>query len=65
MNFDLAKHYNILPKPIIQILKKYDVDEFHLSISRGIWDERWGSNFISVSPSGAELWAWFGSQTTR
>ncbi|CAH8443064.1 unnamed protein product [Schistosoma mattheei] len=59
-----SKHYNILPKPIIQILKKYDVDEFHLSISRGIWDERWGSNFISVSPSGAELWAWFGSQTT-
>ncbi|CAH8445960.1 unnamed protein product [Schistosoma margrebowiei] len=59
-----SKHYNILPKPIIQILKKYNVDEFHLSISRGIWDERWGSNFISVSPSGAELWAWFGNQTT-
>ncbi|CAH8445613.1 unnamed protein product [Schistosoma rodhaini] len=58
-----SKHYNILPKSIIQIFEKYNVDEFHLSISRGIWDERWGSNFVSVSPSGAELWAWFGNQT--
>ncbi|VDQ07136.1 unnamed protein product [Trichobilharzia regenti] len=56
-NFNVAKHYNILPKSVIQILRKYSVNEFHLSISRGIWDERWGSNFVSVSPSGAELWA--------
>ncbi|CAH8831999.1 unnamed protein product [Trichobilharzia szidati] len=59
-----SKHYNILPKSVIQILRKYSVNEFHLSISRGIWDERWGSNFVSVSPSGAELWAWFGNQTS-
>ncbi|CAH8476181.1 unnamed protein product [Heterobilharzia americana] len=59
-----SKHYNILPKSIIQIFKKYSVNEFHLSISRGIWDERWGSSFVSVSPSGAELWAWFRNQTT-
>ncbi|CAH8457914.1 unnamed protein product [Schistosoma turkestanicum] len=58
-----SKHYNILPKSIIQILKKYNVGEFHLSISKGIWDERWGSNFVSASSSGAELWAWFGNQT--
>ncbi|KAK4472792.1 hypothetical protein MN116_004011 [Schistosoma mekongi] len=60
-----SKHYNILPKSIIQIVEKYSVNEFHLSISRGIWDERWGSNFVSVSPSGAELWAWFGNQTSN
>lgn len=59
-----AKHHNIVPKALLDLLSKYYTDELHLSMVRGYWDdENWGRNFVMVSPTGAELWAWFGRNT--
>ncbi|VEL19872.1 unnamed protein product [Protopolystoma xenopodis] len=36
------------------------VDELHLSLIRGFWDDKlWGPIFDSAAPGGAEVWAWF------
>lgn len=51
---------------MFQLFSKYSVDELHLSMVRGYWDdERWGRNFIMAAPTGAELWAWFAKDTLR
>ncbi|THD29046.1 GPI transamidase component PIG-T [Fasciola hepatica] len=60
------QHYDIIPKIMLQLFSKYSVDELHLSMVRGYWDdERWGRNFIMAAPTGAELWAWFAKNTSN
>ncbi|VDP88297.1 unnamed protein product [Echinostoma caproni] len=60
------QHYDIIPKTMFQLFSKYSIDELHLSMVRGYWDdERWGRNFIMAAPTGAELWAWFTKDTSK
>ncbi|CAL8107093.1 unnamed protein product [Calicophoron daubneyi] len=60
------RHYDLIPKSVLQILPKYSAEEFHLSMVRGYWDnENWGRNFIKAPSSGAELWSWFRNDTVN
>ncbi|KER30625.1 hypothetical protein T265_02977 [Opisthorchis viverrini] len=60
------QHRNIVPKSMFDILTKYSVEELHLSMVRGHWDdEHWGRNFMMTAPAGAELWSWFKHDTTN
>ncbi|KAF5399849.1 Phosphatidylinositol glycan class T [Paragonimus heterotremus] len=54
------QHYDIIPKSMFSLLSSYSLEELHLSMVRGYWDnERWGPNFITAAPVGAEVWSWF------
>jgi phosphatidylinositol glycan class T len=48
-----------LPRAISQLVEAFDVDELHLSFTRGTWMyERWGYGIgEDAAGSGAELWA--------
>lgn len=53
--------YTLFPKSLGEILSKYQVHEFDLSLTQGIWRyPLWGMPFKdSVNPSGAEIFAVF------
>ncbi|KAF8566736.1 hypothetical protein P879_08567 [Paragonimus westermani] len=54
------QHYDIIPKSMFSLLSSYSLEELHLSMVRGYWDsERWGPNFVTAAPVGAEVWSWF------
>lgn len=56
-------HYNLLPRSIGELLQKYNVAEFHLSMTQGLWRyERWGYPYFPAPP-GAQLWVWFHPDT--
>ncbi|KAI9105570.1 GPI transamidase component PIG-T [Phlyctochytrium arcticum] len=55
-----ANHYNLLPRPIGEIIQTYNVSEFHLTFTRGVWDsDKWGTDHELLAPGGVQLWAWF------
>jgi len=56
-----GKHFNLLPKQLMQIMDEFDVDELELGFSRGRWREEWGLPFRATAP-GVELWALFRDQ---
>jgi len=46
-----------------QILREYAVTELHLSLNAGSWNyERWGYPKVNGVGTGAELWAWMGTE---
>lgn len=52
-------HYNLFPRNIGNLVRKYHVAEFHLSMSQGLWRyEAWGYPYFPAPP-GAQLWVWF------
>lgn len=56
--FDATSDYNLVPRSLAQIFKRYNVQEMHLEFTKGRWrDERWGE-LDHVSPAGVQLWAW-------
>lgn len=62
----LGHHFHIFPKAIYQIVDKYNIDEFHLSMTQGFWDRpKWGPPFVSAAPGGAEVWAWLSPNTPK
>ncbi|VDN14735.1 unnamed protein product, partial [Dibothriocephalus latus] len=51
-------NFHIFPKILHQIISKYLVDEFKLSIVQGFWDrDAWGPPFVQTVNGGAEVWA--------
>ncbi|VDD80695.1 unnamed protein product [Mesocestoides corti] len=59
-------HFHIFPKPLYNILTKYSVSEFHLSMVKGHWDRlKWGPPFVPSASGGAEIWAWFSPTTSN
>ncbi|VDL29293.1 unnamed protein product [Hymenolepis diminuta] len=56
-------NFHIFPKSLHSKLRKYNVEEFHLSMVQGFWDrQKWGPPFMSISSGGSEIWAWFSPQ---
>ena len=54
-----VQHYSLFPKLIADVVRSEGVDEFHVSLTQGLWRyERWGMPIVGAPP-GAELWAWF------
>lgn len=52
-------HYHLFPRNIGNLVKKYNVAEFHLSMTQGLWRyESWGYPDFPAPP-GAQLWVWF------
>ncbi|KAN0061129.1 Subunit of the glycosylphosphatidylinositol transamidase complex-like protein [Thecaphora frezii] len=41
---DSHHHFGLLPRPLLQVVQAYDVDEVHLSLNSGRWEYgKWGS----------------------
>ncbi|VDM43528.1 unnamed protein product [Toxocara canis] len=56
----LSSDYGTFPRIIGEVLDKYDVREFHLSLTQGFWrTAEWGIAPQPATPSGAQLYAWF------
>ena len=52
-------NFKLFPKDFTQIIQKFKLKEFHLSLTQGRWNyEKWGSN-PTPAPVGAELITWF------
>jgi phosphatidylinositol glycan class T len=55
----LAFHTSLLPRSLSAIVRTFDVEEAHLSLTNGRWDyTRWGETVGHGSPSGGEIHAW-------
>jgi len=55
----ITSYYQLFPRTIGQIVDKYHVKEFHISFTRGSWnDYQWGLNTLPV-PAGVEFYAYF------
>ncbi|KHN86854.1 GPI transamidase component PIG-T [Toxocara canis] len=62
----LSSDYGTFPRIIGEVLDKYDVREFHLSLTQGFWrTAEWGIAPQPATPSGAQLYAWFDGDPTR
>lgn len=49
----------LLPRSLTAIVRAYDVEEVHLSLTSGRWDyARWGEPIGHGAPSGGEIFAW-------
>ena len=63
-----SSHFAHLPRTLITLLGKYNVDELHLSLSRGRYDyQRWGNapkNHPNLG-NGALVTAWISPDHTR
>ncbi|KAJ3275758.1 hypothetical protein HDV01_007225 [Terramyces sp. JEL0728] len=58
-------HYNLLSKSIGDVFKVFEVQELHLTFTRGRWMyDRWGYHPNAV-PSGVELWSWINSENVN
>lgn len=59
-----GKHNDIFPLSIVRVLHKHELQELHLSLTKGTWKyDRWGLPPNDVSPN-AHLWAWFRTYLT-
>lgn len=57
-------HCHIFPRPMGELIQRYNVQELHVSLTKGLWRyENWGYP-VQTAPPGAELWAWFKHDTT-
>lgn len=46
-----------------ELIQRYNVQELHVSLTKGLWRyEDWGYP-VQTAPPGAELWAWFKHDT--
>jgi len=58
LNF-AANHFNLFPLSIGKLISKHQIQEFHFSLTKGLWKhKRWGYP-VRDAPTGAELWVWF------
>ncbi|XP_073987932.1 phosphatidylinositol glycan anchor biosynthesis class T [Rhodnius prolixus] len=56
-------HCHIFPRPMGELIQRYNVQELHVSLTKGLWRyEDWGYP-VQTAPPGAELWAWFKHDT--
>lgn len=56
-------YYRLFPRPIGELVKKYNIEEFHFSLTQGLWRvEQWGVSPTS-NPTGAQIRAWFARDT--
>ncbi|CAF1058341.1 unnamed protein product [Rotaria sp. Silwood1] len=56
---DIIHHYHLFPKAIADIVRSNGVNEFHVSLTQGLWRyDHWGMPIVG-SPPGAEVWSWF------
>lgn len=56
----LTSDYGTFPRIIGEVINKYDMREFHLSLTQGFWrTAEWGIAPQPATPSGAQLYAWF------
>ena len=56
-----GRDFDLLSRFVGELRDAYDLEEFSVSLARGIWnEERWGYAPESVPP-GAEVSAWFGA----
>lgn len=61
---DLFDHCHLFPRPMGEIIQRHNVQELHLSLTKGIWRyNAWGYP-VKSAPPGAEVWAWFKPNTT-
>ncbi|XP_066272553.1 GPI transamidase component PIG-T-like [Branchiostoma lanceolatum] len=53
------QHFRLFPRALGQVMTEYRVQEMHLTLTQGMWQQdKWGYPVTSAAP-GAELWAWF------
>jgi len=58
-NNEITSYYQLFPRAIGQIVDKYHVKEFHITFTRGSWnDYQWGLNSLPA-PAGVEFYAYF------
>ncbi|KAJ8920991.1 hypothetical protein NQ315_015787 [Exocentrus adspersus] len=56
-------HTRIFPRALGELLKRYNIQELHVSLTGGLWRyENWGYPVTDAAP-GAEVWAWFKRDT--
>jgi GPI-anchor transamidase subunit T len=59
-----VSHTNLLSRSLSELFLHYDINELHISLSRGNWQhESWGYP-VESSGNGAELYAWFNTNLT-
>jgi len=55
----ITSYYQLFPRTIGQIIDKYHVKEFHITFTRGSWNDfQWGLNKLPA-PAGVEFYAYF------
>ncbi|KAJ8943864.1 hypothetical protein NQ314_009634 [Rhamnusium bicolor] len=62
-NTETFNHSRIFPRALGEIVKRYNVQELHVSLTGGLWRyDSWGYPVTDAAP-GAEVWAWFKTDT--
>jgi GPI-anchor transamidase subunit T len=57
----LDTNYNLLPKSFIEIIRAYEVEELHLTFTKGRWSvDRQGMDG-PIAPIGVQLYTWLSS----
>ncbi|XP_078600393.1 GPI-anchor transamidase component PIGT-like [Branchiostoma floridae x Branchiostoma japonicum] len=53
------QHFRLFPRALGQVMAEYRVQEMHLTLTQGMWQQdKWSYPLTSAAP-GAELWVWF------
>lgn len=58
-------HCHLFPRPMGEIIQRHNVQELHISLTKGLWRyDAWGYP-VKAAPPGAELWTWFKPNTSN
>lgn len=59
------QHCHLFPRALGEIIHRFNVQELHITLTRGLWRyEKWGYPTYNAAP-GAEVWVWFRNGTTK
>lgn len=60
---EFFQHCQLFPRALGEVAGKHNIQELHITLTEGLWRyEYWGYPVHDAAP-GAELWAWFKSDT--
>jgi GPI-anchor transamidase subunit T len=57
-----VQNYGLFPKRLGEILHRYEIDEFRLTLAQGSWKSAWGYSTQAL-PAENKLWIRFNNST--
>ncbi|KAG6803558.1 GPI transamidase component PIG-T [Apis mellifera caucasica] len=59
------QHSHLFPRGLGEIISRHNVDELHLTLTKGLWNyQKWGYPYHDAGP-GAEIFTWFHKDVTN
>ncbi|XP_076236660.1 phosphatidylinositol glycan anchor biosynthesis class T [Calliopsis andreniformis] len=61
----ILQHSHLFPRGLSEIISRHNVDELHLTLTKGLWNyQKWGYPYHDAGP-GAEISTWFHKDVTN